>query len=207
MSTVLNTVQDAQNYANKLTLDIEGLPPLTEDPGVMGQLMKHQVQVGRDVFTLDRFLQWTDKRTRSQVQAATARNPFGSSGPCPITEDEFIKYAPEKITCIFLNQKEVALLAKAFPTGIGQVLNSKKKAGEKGTVNPKTGKTSGGRYNSGAFGYWLGGKVSLPIEVPGKGEVYVTGRPTINMALEGTKRTDGSTGAAEGHGEEEEGEE
>lgn len=205
MSVVLQTLQDAQDYANKLTLDIEGLPPLTEDPGVIGQLLKHQTTVGKDVFTLDRFLQWSDKRTRSQVQAASSRNPFGSAGPCPITEDEFIRFGPEKIVCLFLTPKEVILLQKAFPTGIGQVLNSKKKAGEKG-VNPKTGKVSGGRYKSGAFGYWLGGKVTIPMEVPGKGEVYVTGRPTINMALEGTKHTDGN-GAMQSEGEDEEGEE
>ncbi len=202
MATMFKTQAEAQDYASKLTLEGDGLPSTQEDPTTVGQLLQHSVQLGKDIFSVDRFVQWTSKRTNAMTQAAAGRNAFSASGPCPITEEEFGKYAPDDLACVFFTPGDMKLLEKAFPTGIGQRLRSKKKWGEP-RLNDKTGEKSGGRYGSGSFGWWFGGVVAINVDVPGKGSFTVKGRPTINMALEGTKTKPGNP-AIQGAGEEDE---
>ena len=205
---------EAQEYAGTLVLDGNGLPPTSEPAPAIATLLQHQVTVGKDIFTMDRFLKWNDKVREEAVVSAAGRNAFSTAGPCPVSEEEFGKYAPEIIHCAFFSEQEFKQLVKAFPAasgqpaGIGQFLRCKKKWGEaKGPVNPKTGKRSGGRYGSGSYGWWFGGQVAMQIDIPDKAPAIVKGRPTINMALEGTKiKKDGSNGpmTGEGEGEDEE---
>lgn len=181
MATMFKNAAEAQDYAGKLTLDGDGLPPLTEDPGTIGQLVNHGVQVGKDILTMDRMIQWINKRQEAATVSAAGNN-FFSSGPCPINEAEFGKYAPEVIHCLFLTEAELEKVNKAVGA-VGQGLRCVKKWGPP-RRNPKTGKDSGGRYKTGGFGYWLGGVVAQHVDVPGRGKQLVKYRPTINMAAE-----------------------
>jgi hypothetical protein len=188
MATIakIETPEQALEYAGQLTLDSEGLPPLNESATLISKLVQFSTQVGKDIFTLDRFVRWNDKVRSQAVQAAAGQNQF-SAVKCPVSEEEFIKYAPDQIACIFFNSDQLARMEKllpGFPAGFGQILRCKKKAGE-AQLNPKTGTKSGGRYKGGKYGYWYGGVVTQTVKLPnGKTEV-IKGRPSINMVLEG----------------------
>lgn len=202
MAVTFKNDAEAQAYADKLVLDSAGLPPLTEDVETISQLLKHSTTIGRDIFSIDRFTQWVAARTQSLTQAAAGSNLFNSA-PCPITEQEFAKYAPNVIHCIFVNEDEL----KRIPQGLGQRLRCDKKHGDP-RENPRTGTKSGGSYKSGAFGYWLGGPILQSVNVPGKGTQMVRYRPTINMAAENsgagqkTRNRDAQQGQVDGEDEE-----
>lgn len=199
---MVTNAAEALEFSRTLTLENDGLPSVTEDIDNVSQLYAHGIQVGKDVFTLDRFIKWTEKKTQAQVQAASSGGGgFGKAQPCPITEAEFGKYAPDQLHCLFFTPAQFKQLQTAFPAGLGQPLRSMKKWGEP-KLNPKTGKKSGGRYKSGSYGYFLSGVVAIPVEVPDKGIMTVRGRPTINMALEGTKVHDDDAQMGDGEDEE-----
>lgn len=182
MATVMiRNAEEADEYAKGLTLDNEGLPPITEDPDAIGKLVEFGTQVGKDVFNVQRLMNWVSKRTDAQVTSAAGNN-FFSSGPCSIDEKEFGKHAPDVIHAVFLTDQELVKVEAAVGT-IGQRLRCVKKWGNP-RRNPKTGKDSGGRYKTGAFGYWLGGVIVQHVDIPGRGKQLVKYRPTINMAAE-----------------------
>ncbi len=207
VATSFKNEVEAQEYAAGLTLDNEGLPPIDQDPNAMGQLVGFSTQVGRDIFTVDRLMKWVAKRTDALTVSAAGNN-FFSSGPCPISEAEFGKHAPDVIHALFLTEAELAKVQAAVGT-IGQSLRCVKKWGPP-RRNPKTGKDSGGRYKTGAFGYWLGGVIAQHINIPGRGKQLVKYRPTINMAAEnsgaGQKTRQKAADAANNGSEHEEGE-
>lgn len=69
------------------------------------------------------------------------------AGPCPITEAEFAAHHPKLNLTVF--GKTVKVVPKY------------------GDPRPnKTGDESGGRFSSGSFGYWIGGRVD--VEINGK---------------------------------------
>jgi hypothetical protein len=219
MAKITNETQ-AQEYADSLTLDSDGLPLASEPPELVAELVKHQVRVGKDIFTLDHFIKWNAKVKTKAVNEAAGQNQF-SAVECPVSEEEFGKFAPETISCVFFNQAQMAAMNKLVPgfsgrlqgpNAIGQLLRCKKKWGEP-KLNPKTGEKSGGCYGGKngkgrKYGYWYGGVVIENVRKPSGEVVTIKLRPSINAVLEGIQKRpdydgqDGEGGPQFGAGDE-----
>jgi hypothetical protein len=91
------------------------------------------------------YFQWRYEQEKTARQAAEKRASEGRAAPCPISEAQFAAEAPELPLVVF-----------------GQRIKTMRKYG-KPRKNEKTGEMSGGRFESGAFGYWFGGQVTLTI--------------------------------------------
>jgi len=139
-------------------LEPDGLPPAAAD--------------GRDVHDayaalgrgFDDFFAW-----QSKLLAAAAAGT-GRAGPCPISEAEFRDLAPELTLTLFSRK-----------------VNTVKKYG-KPRANTKTGQLSGGRFESGAFGYWFGGQITL--EIGGKNVIFQCGGKLVAVKSQDGKKID-----------------
>lgn len=113
----------------------DGIPSLDADKDTF-----KSVCVALD--SIDLFLEWQEAR----IAEAESKSGGSKAGPCPISEAQFASAAPELVLSIF-----------------GSKLKTLRKYG-KPRLNSKTKEESGGRFKSGAFGYWFGGRVTLNID-------------------------------------------
>jgi hypothetical protein len=123
--------------------EADGLPHAGADGATVKAAYKLLASEG-DKDAMDKLIDWLAKDKAAAVSAAQGAG-FKST-PCPITEQQFADHAPEQLKL----------------TVFGSSVKSLKKFGE--PRKSRSGGESGGRFTSGAFGYWFGGRVTINID-------------------------------------------